>query len=269
MWKIRLRINNEVNKLELLGSKFSDYYVNLEEDNYKETIISRLKSQGIVTFEKDFSREEYVEFSKLFGKVHFHNKSGHDGADVITNIYEQEWYRKFTARTFDFHTDLSKDKIPPTLLGFYCKQAAETGGESTFVDGKQLYYTLKEKAPHIWKEVCRPSTVIFGEDAIMGAIFEKAENNNIFIRYRYDNLVYFSPPIINVLPELHEIMQELTISFKLENNQGYLVNNGVWLHGRKAWTGERSAFRIMLNSGEEKFGNIHLGFNPNEMIREA
>lgn len=197
--------------------------------------------------------------SKEFGEVYIHSKSDDDGADIITNVYKQEWYRNFTARKFEFHTDYSKSKVPPSLLFFYCQQAAPEGGESILLDGRKLYEVLKETDRNTLHELCRPGSVIFGEDLILGSVFEKLPNGEVFIRFRYDNLIYFSVPVLNIMPKLQELFEELTITFRLETNQGYILKNGQWLHGRNSWKGERTGLRMMINS-ESPYGNVPLGF---------
>ncbi|MEY8746833.1 TauD/TfdA family dioxygenase [Bacillales bacterium AN1005] len=245
--------------MESIKTIFNDYFIDINRPDYVEKIQEALNEKGLVTFNHDFTREEYVEFTKKFGSVYFHRKSDSDGADVITNMYEKNWYRKFTARTFEYHTDLSKNKLPPSLLFFYCKEVDTVGGESILLDGKKLYSELKENNPKMLNELCRPGSIIFGEDLLLGSFYEKLSENRMLIRFRYDNLIYFSISVMNLMPELQEMFEKQTLTFKLDSNQGYIANNGWWLHGRKSWEGDRKAYRMMINS-EEPQGKNPLGF---------
>jgi hypothetical protein len=95
-------------------------------------------------------------------------------------------------------------------------------------------------------------------------VFEPVDSGGC-VRFRQDELARFSPAVTAVLPQLLEAIRRRTIRFALNVGQGYVVQNGRWLHGRSGFDGLREMHRIL---GEphppERPGRIvGFGFTPN------
>lgn len=85
------------------------------------------------------------------------------------------------------------------------------------------------------------------------------------IRFRQDDLARFSPGVTAVLPELLEVIRTRTVRFKLRAGQGYVLQNGRWLHGRTGFTGRRRMHRILGEPypADRLGGSVGFGFTPN------
>jgi hypothetical protein len=128
-----------------------------------------------------------------------------------------------------------------------CKSPAPIGGDSVLVDGYEIRAVLASRFPEALRELSRPASVVFGGgDAFhAGAIFEDGPGG-IHIRFRYDNLAYFSPPLIPLMPSFLSLLDERAFSFRLGAGQGYIVDNRRWLHGRTAFSGPREMHRLLV-----------------------
>lgn len=139
------------------------------------------------------------------------------------------------------------------------------------MDGKKVYDILDNSFPDVLEELSAPGSVAFGGDKIplVGSIFNHLPNDNIYIRFRYDNLVYFSPRVLNVIDTFLNVLKANCFSFQLCENQGYIVKNGQWLHGRKSFIGSREMYRILLNINDMvPTAKISFGFTPSRITNK-
>jgi alpha-ketoglutarate-dependent taurine dioxygenase len=87
------------------------------------------------------------------------------------------------------------------------------------------------------------------------------------MRFRHDDLARFSPAVISILPQLLELIHARTRRFTLNPGQGYILQNGRWLHGRTAFVGRRQMYRVLGHPHPPyRLGrSIRLGFVPTEL----
>jgi alpha-ketoglutarate-dependent taurine dioxygenase len=174
-------------------------------------------------------------------------------------------YQAFTADHLTLHTDGSSVPEPATFVVLWCAHPAETGGQSIFMDGKRLYQCLASHHPKILEVLSTPGSAIFAgmEPPLHSSIFSIVAEKKIYIRFRNDNLGHYTPAIMSILPGLLELLGHYSITFKLHENQGYILQNGRWLHGRTAFQGQREMYRVLLHHCEGTLlESIHLGFDP-------
>ncbi|MRG29741.1 TauD/TfdA family dioxygenase [Laceyella tengchongensis] len=92
--------------------------------------------------------------------------------------------------------------------------------------------------------------------SFIGSVFEKIDGGKIRLRFRADDLGYFSTQTALNLRKVLMEMDKFMFSIKLKKNQGYIINNGRWLHGRTEFLGSRKMMRILVESVN------HRGFTP-------
>ncbi|MDL1912998.1 MAG: hypothetical protein FDW93_00505 [Bergeyella sp.] len=80
----------------------------------------------------------------------------------------------------------------------------------------------------------------------IGNIFNKDDRNeSYFLRFRNDKFGYFNTELNDLLHVFYELIEKYKIVFKMKKNQGYIINNGRFLHGRTEFIGFREMWRIL------------------------
>lgn len=116
------------------------------------------------------------------------------------------------------------------------------------IDSQLVDDDLAESEPEALRAFCAPRSVLFGGAAgYLGSIFTYAEDGRIAVRLRLDDLAQFSPEVSRWLPTLRAVIDRHAVMFNLGVGQGYVLNNRRWLHGRRAFTGQRVIFRVNAN----------------------
>jgi alpha-ketoglutarate-dependent taurine dioxygenase len=246
------------------GTSFEHFYLDLTKIDSAEHLAEALGRDRFVTFDSIHSREDLLHLSNVLGTIVAHRDSDEDGVTRIVKRNEehpQDGYWAFTASHLNLHTDGSGVPQIPTLVVLWCAQPAREGGISLFVDGKKVYQVLSEQYPRILTVLKAPNSAIFGD--LRSSVFQILENGNMCIRFRYDSLGYFAAPVSAVLPTFLELLSKYLISFSLQAHQGYIIQNGRWLHGRTAFHGAREMYRVLVRTTDETpiSERIHLGFN--------
>lgn len=151
----------------------------------------------------------------------------------------------FSARALAPHTDRSGIVYPPALLAICCSQPAESGGECVLVDGQTVYDDLAANQPDTLKSLFLPRSVQFGgAGGYLGSILSKGIADRIILRARFDDLAKFSPALNRWILKLSDTIDRHAITFTLRAGEGYILDNHRWLHGRRAFTGQRVIHRI-------------------------
>ncbi len=241
---------------------FEKNLVNLED---VDVVSKQLNEYGLVTFENIKSKDQLISISKQLGVVFLHRDSDADGITHVVNkggLDEKVGFKGLTSAGLNLHTDRSGVTNPPELLVFYCNTPATQGGETILADGKEIYNKLKEEYPGVLSLILRENSVVFGgsDDNVSASIFKFINTDRLQIRFRYDELGFYSSSIISIMPLFLEIMESCCSSFKLEQNQGYIIKNDRWLHGRTTFSGPREMYRILLSLNSEINDNIKKGF---------
>jgi alpha-ketoglutarate-dependent taurine dioxygenase len=175
-------------------------------------------------------------------------------------------YQAFTSSHLTLHTDGSSTLYPATLLILWCAHPAEEGGVSLFVDGKQIYQVLAQEYPHVLQALTASNTALFAgsEAPLYSSVFSTLPDGTICLRFRYDSLGYYAAPVCTVLPIFIDLLEQHTVSFTLQKHQGYILQNGRWLHGRTAFCGEREMYRVLVRTDPTTVigAHVNLGFYP-------
>lgn len=235
------------------AAPFTAFYVDITGDYFEEQVAYALARDGLVTFDSVQSKEDLLYLCTLLGTIVKHRDADEFG---LTHIVKREsipfieGYQAFTNSHLTLHTDGSSVSNPATLVVLWCVQPAEEGGMSLFVDGQLLYQVLVKEYPEILRKLATPHSAIFAgaETPLNSSVFSMTENGNVCIRFRYDSLGYYAAPVCNILPTFLELLNQYNISFTLRKHQGYLVQNGRWLHGRTAFRGEREMYRALIRT---------------------
>ena len=232
-----------------------------------DQITSALEKDGVITFDKIYSSRELLQLCARLGRTIIHRDSDENGLTQISKrdtVPVTGGYRAFTSSHLTFHTDGSSVPEPAALVILWCYRPALVGGESLLVDGKQLYQELSRLHPSALQELQTPDSAIFAgsQNPLYGSIFSFLPTGEIYIRFRYDNLVYYSACVCSILPIVLDLFSQHQICFTLKQYQGYIIKNGRWLHCRTSFDVDREVYRVLLHTDPDtSIGRrIHFGF---------
>ncbi|ONI79020.1 hypothetical protein ALI144C_29430 [Actinosynnema sp. ALI-1.44] len=207
-----------------------------------------LAERGLALVEGLADSSDLLRLAESTGTVVPHRDSGADGVTTVADLGAervQSGFAGFSACALNPHTDRSGVDHPPVLLMTSCGQPAVTGGECVLIDGQAVYNELAESEPDALRALCAPRSVLFGGAAgYLGSIFTDVEDGWVAIRLRLDDLAQFSPEVDRWLPTLRAAIDRHAMRINLDTGQGYVLNNRRWLHGRRAFTGQRVVFRV-------------------------
>jgi len=250
---------------------FERFYVDLHAPGGQAALVDRLAGHGLVTFDQIFGRDAALRLMRSIATVVQHRDSDADGVTVLTASEPlarvRSGFAGFSSQPLAPHTDGSSLPRPPTLVMLLCAVRAREGGATEVTDGREVYDWLAAEAPDVLRELATPLSALFGTGGgHLGSVFEPV-GSGMYIRFRHD-LARFSPSVTAVLPPFLEVIRTRTVRFTLGPGQGYVLQNGRWLHGRTGFTGRRQIHRIL---GEpypaERLGrSIGFGFIPTRTV---
>lgn len=234
-----------------MGNTFERFYVNCKRPDAPIALAEQLAADGLATFDGVPNQNAALALAWSIGTVMPHRDSDPTGATVLAGTESaasmRPSYAGHSVHELTPHTDGSSRTRPPCLVMLACDTPAPNGGMSILVDGRELYNMLAYR-PEALGALSAPKSVRFGmAPGYQGAVFEAAGPGRVSIRFRNDGLVAFSDQAAKTVPALLRLIDNHTIYLALEPGQGYVLQNGRWLHGRTAFTGQRRFYRILID----------------------
>lgn len=224
---------------------------------------SLIASNGIAFFEEDFNQEQFIEFGKKFGEIYLHRDSITNGITVVKSVINKEnvdsGFYGLTSSSLFPHTDRSSLDEPPNILALYCKNQSGEGGESTLVDIKDVIEEMSKHSDIENHPIFEMNSAIFddGKTSHKGSIIEKVKDGSYYLRFRNDEFGYFNSKIFPSIKMFQETVLNKKVTVKLNDGQGFIINNGRFLHGRNEFNGNREMWRLLLSDNFMQ----HKGFN--------
>ncbi|MCT2587680.1 TauD/TfdA family dioxygenase [Actinophytocola gossypii] len=212
-------------------------------------LVPALAEHGIVLLDGLHGPHDLLQLARAVAEIVPHRDSDAAGITTIADMggHVRSGFAGFTARALQPHTDRSGVADPPALLMMSCGQPAASGGECVVIDGKLVYDDLAEFDTEALTALCTARSVLFGGAAgHLGSVFTRI-GDHIAVRLRLDELAQFSPEVARRLPTLRAALDRHATTFRLDAGHGYILDNYRWIHGRRAFTGERVMFRIAGN----------------------
>ncbi len=221
------------------------------------TVLKRaLSNDGIVFFNSELNMNDFRVQGELFGDIFFHPHSSEKGITVIKNssdniLEKREGYKSFSTSNLFPHTDRSTMLNPPNLLMFYCNKQSGKGGESILIDIKGVFEEIVEDGNEEFIElIFKKVSVIFDDNitSYKGNFIEILQDGSYFFRFRNDDFSFFTPKTHVFLSYFYNLIDKHKIIIELDEGQGYIINNGRFLHGRNEYDGNREMWRILIDS---------------------
>ncbi|HET9142983.1 TauD/TfdA family dioxygenase [Actinophytocola sp.] len=221
-------------------------------------LVSALAEQGLVLLDDVAGPDALLRLASSIATVVPHRDSDPTGLTTIADVGGRvpSGFAGFSACALNPHTDRSGIADPPILLMMSCGQPGSSGGECVAIDGKAVYDDLAGSHPRALEALGAPRSTLFGGAAgHLGSVFTRT-GDRLILRLRLDELSQFSPEVIHWLPVLRATIDRHAQIFRLNAGQGYILDNYRWLHGRRAFTGQRVMYRAHGNPLP------HLGITP-------
>ncbi len=210
-------------------------------------LVELITEQGLAVVGGLERPQDLLRLARSIAIVVPHRDSGPDGVTTIADLGEsivRSGFAGFSACALNPHTDRSGVPHPPALL-MSCTQAATSGGECVLIDGQAVYDDLAESEPEALTALSTPRSVLFGGAAgHLSSIFSDNGGGRIAVRLRLDELAQFAPEVDRWIPVLRAAIDRHAFEFRLTAGQGYVLDNHRWLHGRRAFTGQRVVHRV-------------------------
>src|SRR6266496_1174435 len=225
-------------------------------------LVPPLAEHGLVLLEGVSGPDDLLRLARSIATVVPHRDSDAAGITTIADVGGQmrSGFAGFSACALNPHTDRSGVANPPVLLTMSCGQPANSGGECVVIDGKAVHDDLAESNPKALRAMNGPRSVLFGGAAgYLGSIFTKVDDR-IAIRLRLDELAQFSPEVARWIPALRATIDRHATMVRFAAGQGYILDNYRWLHGRRAFSGQRVMYRVNGNPRSDL--GLTPGFQP-------
>jgi alpha-ketoglutarate-dependent taurine dioxygenase len=227
-----------------------------------EKVTAELTNHGIALIEKIPNSKEFLTICASLGNIFLHPDSEVNGLTQITNTgIQRPEAPGLTNKSLYPHTDRASSNIVPSYTSLFCVKEAEEGGVTLLVDAREIYTEMKI---HNFEDLMlleKHDTVLFGTTGNLysGSIFSTTEYGKKYIRFRCDDVAYFSSQILSSLEKFRAAVKKFEYRVLLKKGQAYVIQNGRWLHGRTAYKGERLMYRALFDL---KTGSNSFGFEP-------
>lgn len=228
-------------------------------------LVPALAEHGLVLLDGVSGPDDLLRLTRSIAAIVPHRDSDAAGLTTIADVGGQmrSGFAGFSACALNPHTDRSGVANPPVLLMMSCGQPASSGGECVAIDGKAVYDDLAEDDSKALEALSSPRSALFGGAAgYLGSIFTRT-GNRTSIRLRLDDLAQFSPEVTRWLPVLRATIDRHAVMFSLGVGQGYVLDNYRWLHGRRAFSGQRVMYRVNGNPRPDL--GLTPGFQPGHL----
>lgn len=214
-------------------------------------MLRRLTEDGLLTFRGVESRERLIGMARGLGEVRHHVHGEADGVTAISPIPESDGPSSagFSSADLKLHTDGTSLLLPPTLVIITCAEAAAAGGTTLLADAAAAHRDLARVAPKALAALSAPGRARFGtERALPSAVFSTLPGTDrLLVRFRDDDEVRYSPDAEKALTLFRSVLGSRSYAFDLRPGDGYILQNGRWLHGRTAFSGPRAMLRVLCD----------------------
>lgn len=204
----------------------------------------------MVLFNSQTSFEDFKKTVEPLGNIYHHRDSNSDGYTFIKNRnMNTKGFKGFSNNFLSLHTDRSSVSTPPKLLATYFSKQSKYGGESNFVDVKDVYNYLNKNYKSELEMLLNIKCSFWdikNENVIHHSILSLDEDI-LNVRYRSDSLISFPEKIIPIIDLWEETIKKFQFSFSFKTGNYYILDNRRFLHGRNSFEGEREIIRVLLD----------------------
>lgn len=243
-------------------SGFARFLVDLESVTTPE-LVRRLSRDGLVAFTGVGDRNELLHLSRRLGEIRPHPHGDADDLTLIARRSELQGHSTdgFSSRRLALHTDGSSMARPPTLVIIGCLAPATDGGATVLADGAAAHRDLLRIAPAALAALSAPGSARFGASGgFESAVYTPVPGTDrVCVRFRSDADIWFAAETRRALPLFASVLRSRSFMLDLGPGDGYVLQNGRWLHGRRALSGSQSMLRALCDPSSPA---LAFGFRP-------
>ena len=238
---------DDVGVLMRIGSRMPQPF-DVDRSGAVRGLVGALRQGGFALLDGVPDADALLTVAKSIGVVVPHRDSRTDGVTVLADRgmgADRGGFAGFGREELVPHTDRSGIARPPGLLMMACAQPAQQGGACVVADSSAVYADLAENEPEALNALSAPRSALFGGAAgYLGSVFTPEPDGRITVRLRLDDLARFSPEAARWCATLRSTIERHLITVALRAGQGYVLDNRRWLHGRRAFAGDRIHYRV-------------------------
>jgi len=217
----------------------------------KKTLKEKLLNFGLAIFHKSVTKYEFKNFINSLGSIYHHQHSNPDGFTPIqSSKSDKPAFKGFTNKKLELHSDRSCVENTPVLLSIYFENIAKNGGESNFIDTKDVIRFLNKSNSSTLKLLLNEKCIFFDGNHELESPIISVVNNTAIVRYRNDEFIYFSERLKKIIPFWEKYLLEYQFTHKFKEGEFYILNNTRVLHGRNKFVGYRKVIRALLSNEE-------------------
>lgn len=164
---------------------------------------------------------------------------------------------KFSNKRHFLHTDFCDMVIPFDCVLLICKQPAEIGGETTFLDSEYLIELLEKYAPELYKKLLTTDVIFSNKPQPIFKNINKIisfDEKGPLLNWSYNIISKEnSKEVFEVTNEFHEFLNTFVFNaaiptaIKLKKNDIVLMNDHRLLHGRNSYFGYRHLLKSAIS----------------------
>ena len=249
----RERENSEARCWHLRGAWLRAYpegmeWISIGGRDWDTLMVRELSTVGACMFKGVDSRERLIELVNTLGDVYHHRDNDSQG---LSTLEADEGRASSSGAGFGrgalaLHTDQAGAPDPPRFVLVMCERESRTGGDVVLADGQEAVLRMAEHELEIL--LGRKQVTYRGPEGYTyeGPVIQQTESTHWSIRLRSD--VHASLCEVAGLA-IHSLRRAALSSCsvrRLAVGEGYLVQNGRWLHGRNAFRGHRRVVRVLF-----------------------
>ncbi|MEU8270910.1 TauD/TfdA family dioxygenase [Sphaerisporangium sp. NPDC049002] len=219
-----------------------------------------LALRGVLFFDQA-TIEEVRSFLRDWTVPYPHPHESSPGITVIepTGVEDKNG-KGFTNQSLPLHTDRAHASVQPTIVGCLYTALACEGGESLLLDGARVIRRAREKQLLTNLD----NVVLLAPGHPWLPVIKVSRGSELWrIRYRNDALArphaatVRAKPLLNLLREMPAPADHV-----FAPGQGYLIHNLRVLHGRRSFSGDRRALRVLATvAGSSEYAYLNDGFH--------
>ncbi|PSB02098.1 TauD/TfdA family dioxygenase [Merismopedia glauca] len=213
-------------------------------------------------------QQNLLALPSCLGKIISHNLSDASGIVSVKCHLENTAYVNATSQELTLHTDGTFERQSIRIIALQSVIAANKGGLSILVDGKDVYQHIAKINPKQLPILFEPDVLTVTRDRQTASkpIFSFNKNGELQIAFRCDQTAQITvkPEAVEVFVQIKQFVENPAhqLRFKLEPHQILILDNTRMLHGRTEFDESEPRFlnRLWFDGN---LPHLQLGFVPN------
>jgi hypothetical protein len=215
-----------------------------------ERVYRALVWQGFALVPNLGDLSDATDLARRLGTVRPHRDANATGATIISAERPSDISagQAFTREAMPPHTDGSGVPEPATIIVNVMLSPASRGGSAVLVDGQGVLEDLAREAPDALATLQDPTLFSFGAARLHAAVVDVNRYGRLTLRWRADGALEIAPAARQATSVFGALMLRHARLLALRAGDAYVLDNTRWLHGRSAYSGQRTVARLLVDA---------------------